>query len=108
MPRLLAPILLIYRLRILTKNVVLTSDYQQAYSSANTYQYKKSGSEPQAGLSSVTVMPRTDLEIRVRYANNVLNTALVKYTSLSKSRDLASEAYRLAELRYEAGTRHDL
>ena len=80
----------------------IMSDYTQKYTSENTFDYKNAESDRQKAQVAFDAA-KTDLEIRVRYAYKTMNTAFLNYKSFVKSRDLAEEAYRLAELRYQAG-----
>ena len=80
----------------------IMSDYTQKYTSENTFDYKNAESDRQKAQVAFDAA-KTDLEIRVRYSYKTMNTAFLNYQSFVKSRDLAEEAYRLAELRYQAG-----
>lgn len=81
---------------------LLMGDYTQRFSSENTFDYRQAGiTKKQAETAYANA--KSDLEIRVRYAHNELETALSNYNSLTTSKQAASEAYRLAKLSYEAG-----
>jgi len=80
----------------------LISDYTQKFSSPNTFDYEKAEVSRQQALVACD-NAGTDLEIRVYYSYNKLNTAYTNYQALTKSHDLATEAYRLATLRYKSG-----
>ncbi len=76
--------------------------YQRSVTTPNTDTYRKAQMDLQnAKISYDNALTSNEMSIRSAYMN--LSTAKENYSAFNKSMELASEAYRLTQLRYQAG-----
>ncbi len=84
------------------ENAKLMKDFEQGYNAENTFVYQKAEinyKEAQQKMKDAGI----SLEIKIREAYGNLQTAALNYKSLETSVNLAGEALRLANLRYQEG-----